>query len=497
MKIDMDNLVAFCKHRGFIFQAAEIYGGLNGFFDYGPLGTELKRNVKEEWWGAMVRRREDVVGIDTCVVLNPKVWEASGHAAGFSDPMVDCRVSKMRYRADHLWYSPVRVDGKIVGYISVLEGEEKDAEAQRMAEVLVSKLNVGGTLEQIALRPYSDADADEYERIPSPATGRPGSLTPPRDFNMMFSTKVGAVADESTTTYLRPETAQGIFVQFKNVLDSSRLKLPFGIAQIGRAFRNEITPRNFIFRSREFEQMEMEYFLPPNESLWPRIYEEWIDVRLEWYRSIGIKEELLARKVHEKKDLAHYAKACTDIVFHYPFGWQELEGIAVRGDFDLRRHSEMSGKKLEYFDEVKKQHCLPYVVEPSVGVDRIVLALLVSAYDEDQVNGERRVVMRFHPRVAPVKAAVFPIVKNKPEIVRKARQLFDILRSRHNVVYDETGAIGRRYRRVDEIGVPLVFTVDYESLENSTCTLRDRDTTIQSRLHTEEVLSAVDNRLAL
>ncbi|MDR1665908.1 MAG: glycine--tRNA ligase, partial [Puniceicoccales bacterium] len=334
--VSMDRLVSFCKQKGFIFPSSEIYGGLNGFFDYGPLGTELKRNIREAWWKAMVLGREDVVGLDTCVILNPKVWKASGHVDGFFDPMVDCKVSKMRYRADHLYFAPVCVEGECLGYVSVLEGENKEEEAEKKALDLQKRKKIPGSPDPLILKPYTEATEDLYSQIPSPATGEPGSLTPPREFNMMFSTQVGAMATEAATSYLRPETAQGIFVQFKNVLDSGRFKMPFGIAQIGKAFRNEITPRNFIFRSREFEQMEIEYFLPPEEDLWPEVYREWLNVRLEWHRSMGLKDELLGCKEHQKKDLAHYAKACTDIIFHYPFGWQELEGIAVRGDFDLR-----------------------------------------------------------------------------------------------------------------------------------------------------------------
>ncbi len=495
MMVDMDQLVSFCKRKGFILPSSEIYGGLNGFFDYGPLGTEVKRNIKEAWWKAMVQRREDMVGIDTCLILHPKVWQASGHVDGFSDPMVDCKVSKMRYRADTLFFSPVSVEGKSIGYISVLESENKESEAQKKAQELQKQLKISGKLDSIVLKPYTEASPEEHEKIPSPATDKPGSLTAPREFNLMFSTQVGAVAHEALTAYLRPETAQGIFIQFKNILDSNRVKLPFGIAQMGRAFRNEITPRNFIFRSREFEQMEIEYFFQPDEKLWPSLYQEWIETRLAWHRSIGIKESLLGRKEHAKKDLAHYAKACTDITFRYPFGEQELEGIAVRGDFDLRRHQEMSGKNMEYFDEQEKRHYLPYVIEPSVGVDRTFLALLVSAYDEDEINGEKRTVLHFKPSMAPIKVAVFPLVKNKPEIVQKARSLFEKLNRRYYSAYDETGAIGRRYRRMDEIGTPFGITVDYDSLENNTYTLRDRDTTKQTRMSEAEIIAFLNEQL--
>ena len=318
----------------------------------------------------------------------------------------------------------------------------------------------------------------------------------PRDFNLMFQTQVGAVASESSVAYLRPETAQGIFIHFKNVVDSTRVKVPFGIAQIGKAFRNEITPRNFIFRSREFEQMEMEYFIPADEAVWQELHKQWIETRYDWHCSIGIKKEWLSLDVHKKEDLAHYAKACTDIMFKYPFGVQELEGIAVRGNFDLTQHQKFSGKPLEYFDEERKQKYLPYVIEPSVGVDRTLLALLVSAYDEDEINGERRVVLHFKPQIAPVKIAVFPLVKNKPELVEKARALFKRLQKRWYTAYDEAGAIGRRYRRMDEIGTPWCVTVDFDSLDNHTYTLRDRDTTQQTRLSEDELIKFFEQHLA-
>ena len=348
----MKDLVAFCKRKGFIFLSSDIYGGLNGFFDYGPLGVELKRNIKAAWWNSMVHEREDVVGLDSSIILHPNVWKASGHVDGFSDPMVDCKVTKMRYRADQVFYSPVSINGEVVGYICVTDGEERDAEVEKKVKALLKSVQRAGEhIDALQLKPLTEAKPEEYALIPSPATDKPGDLTPPRDFNLMFQTQVGAVASESSVAYLRPETAQGIFIHFKNVVDSTRVKVPFGIAQIGKAFRNEITPRNFIFRSREFEQMEMEYFCPADEESWPELHKKWIETRYNWHCSIGIKKEWLSFDVHKKEDLAHYAKACTDIMFKYPFDVQELEGIAVRGNFDLTQHQKFSGKPLEYFDE--------------------------------------------------------------------------------------------------------------------------------------------------
>ena len=493
----MKDLVAFCKRKGFIFLSSDIYGGLNGFFDYGPLGVELKRNIKAAWWNSMVHEREDVVGLDSSIILHPNVWKASGHVDGFSDPMVDCKVTKMRYRADQVFYSPISINGEVVGYICVADGENRDAEIEKKIKALLKSVQRSGEhIDTLQLKPLTEAKPEEYASIPSPATDKPGDLTPPRDFNLMFQTQVGAVASESSVAYLRPETAQGIFIHFKNVVDSTRVKVPFGIAQIGKAFRNEITPRNFIFRSREFEQMEMEYFIPADEEAWMELHKKWIKTRYNWHCAIGIKKEWLSFDVHKKEDLAHYAKACTDIMFKYPFGVQELEGIAVRGNFDLTQHQKFSGKPLEYFDEERKQKYLPYVIEPSVGVDRTLLALLVSAYDEDEINGEKRVVLHFKPQIAPVKIAVFPLVKNKPEIVEKTRTLFKRLQKRWYTVYDEAGAIGRRYRRMDEIGTPWCVTVDFDSLDNNTYTLRDRDTTQQTRLSEDELIKFFEQHLA-
>ncbi|MDR1437507.1 MAG: glycine--tRNA ligase [Puniceicoccales bacterium] len=484
--IAMENILSLCKRRGFIYPSSEIYGGIGGFYDYGPMGCELKRNIRDAWWQDVVHRRRDVVGMDGTIIMHPSVWKASGHVDGFSDPMVDCRESKMRYRADQLFFSPVVIGGKIIGYVSKLEDEGNGKRPDEMAEKIKNKHGLSGKIEPMKWQCYADA-AEEIQRlIPSPATGNAGTLTPPRAFNLMFETHVGAVRDDASVAYLRPETAQGIFVNFKNILDTSRKKIPFGIAQIGRSFRNEITPRNFIFRSREFEQMELEYFISPHAD-WQKLHSEWVEERLQWHRSIGIRGELLGLAVHSAQKLAHYSRACTDITFRYPFGEQELEGIAARGDYDLSQHQSASGKSLEYFDEESGERCLAHVIEPSVGVDRIFLAVLCSAYEEDEVDGERRMVLHLHPRIAPIKAAILPLVKNKPEIVSLAEDIYRQLQRHWNVAYDASGAIGRRYRRMDEVGTPFAVTVDFESIENETVTVRERSSMEQIRLHRREL----------
>jgi len=498
--IDMSTIEGLCKRRGFIYRSSEIYGGFNGFFDYGPLGVELKNNIKAAWWKDFVHCREDMVGLDASIIMHPDVWRASGHVAGFSDPMVDCKESKLRYRADQLFFARVAVEGEVIGYVSLLEDPAMQAQAEEKANDLKRKLGKQGKLDAVQLFDYMQAKPEEYALIPSPATGKAGSLTPPRDFNLMFQTYVGAMRDETAVAYLRPETAQGIFADFKNVVDTSRVKPPFGIAQIGKAFRNEITPRNFIFRSREFEQMEIEYFISPYDD-WKALHRQWIDSCKAWFVSIGIPADQLAEDVHPDAKLAHYAKACTDITFKFPHGLQELQGIAVRGNFDLTQHQNASGKNLEYFDEARKEKYLPHVIEPSLGVDRTFLAVMTAAYCEDEIPNEKgepekRVVLKFHPRVAPYKAAVFPLVKNKPELVEKAQALFKKLQRRWNVFYDATGAIGRRYRRQDEIGTPFGITVDFDTIEkDGTVTLRDRDTTKQIRLSESELLQYLSEKI--
>ena len=461
-KATLEALISLCKRRGFIFQSSELYDGLNGFWDYGPLGCELKRRVREAWWKAMVQRREDVVGLDSAIIMHPRVWEASGHTTSFADPMVDCRACRKRFRADVL--------------------------CEEQGQQLVQ------TAQGYALP----------EGIKCPACGA-RDLTPPRAFNLMFKTFVGPLEEESAVAYLRPETAQGIFVQFQNVLAVSRQKIPFGIAQIGKAFRNEINPRHFTFRSREFEQMELEYFIKPgSDTQW---YEYWVAERLKWYEAIGLPATSLQASAYPPDKLAHYAKACTDILYDFPFGWQELEGIAARGAFDLTQHQTHSGKSMEYFDPETREKFIPHVIEPSAGVDRVALALLCEAYREEWVpkadvagaprraepgqpvpeGYEPRTVMAFAPNMAPIQVAVFPLLKNKPELVAQARTVFSQLQRRWTCFWDQTGAIGRRYRRQDEIGTPFGVTIDFQTLQDQTVTLRHRDTMQQTRLAIAEL----------
>ncbi len=443
----MERIVSLCKRRGFIFQSSEIYGGLNGVWDYGPLGTELKRNLKDYWWRAMVRDRDDVVGLDGSILTHRAVLKASGHEDTFSDPMVDCKTCKARLRADQL--------------------PEKNGAPQCP--------NCGGK-----------------------------ELTEARPFNLMFRTNMGATEDENSIAYLRPETAQSIFVQFKNVLDTSRKKLPFGIAQIGKAFRNEINPRNFTFRSREFEQMELEYFCRPEQGM--ELLEYWKEERLRFYENIGIPRDHLNVLTVPDADRAFYSKGTYDIEYAFPFGMQELEGVAYRTDYDLTQHSKGSGKSLEYFDDETKEHFVPHVIEPSAGVDRTVLALICEAFAEETVTDEKgksetRTVLRFHPRMAPVKVGVFPLLKNNPQLVAKAREIQTLLRPHMSVFYDETGAIGRRYRRQDEVGTPFGITVDFETFgekEESlrdTVTLRERDSMKQERVQISDLLATLLPRL--
>jgi len=443
----MEKVVSLCKRRGFIFQSSEIYGGLNGCWDYGPLGVELKRNLKNYWWRVMVHERDDVVGMDGSILTNRAVWKASGHEDTFSDPMVDCRTCKARLRADQV------IEKKGVRRCP----------------------NCGGK-----------------------------DLTEARPFNLMFKTYVGATEDESSVTYLRPETAQAIFVQFKNVLEVSRKKLPFGIAQIGKAFRNEINPRNFTFRSREFEQMELEYFCRAEEGM--KLLDYWLEERLKFYESIGIlREKLHARNVPDE-ERAFYSKGTYDIEYDFPFGRQELEGVAYRTDYDLQQHIQASGKSLDYFDEETKQRFVPHVVEPSAGVDRTVLALICEAYSEDEAPDEKgkmetRIVLRFHPRMAPIKCAIFPLLKNKEPLVAKAKEIVDLLRPHMNIFYDESGAIGRRYRRQDEVGTPFGVTVDFETLGEKdptlrdTVTLRERDSMTQERVAINDLAAILTSRI--
>lgn len=497
----MEAVVSLAKRRGFVFQSSEIYGGLNGFFDYGPLGVELKKNIRDCWWNDMVRRREDVVGLESSIIMHPKVWEASGHVAGFSDPLVDCKVSKQRYRADQLFFAAVVVDGKTIGYVSALESEKTVEDLQAAAEALKRKKAVQGALAPVAAKDMTEAQPDEIALIPSPATGEPGSLTPPRAFNMMFETYVGPMRDSSAVAYLRPETAQGMFVDFKNVVDTGRVKLPFGIAQIGKSFRNEITPRNFIFRSREFEQMEMEYFIHEDAD-WAKCHQEWIEWCRQWLITVGLPESHLSLYAHPKEKLAFYSKGTVDIMFKYPFGVQELWGIAARGNYDLNQHAQASGKPQELFDEATKKKFVPHVIEPAVGVDRIFLAILCAGYAEEDVtdekgNTEKRTVLRLSPRVAPVKVAVLPLIKNKEQLVGRARELYAKLKRRYAVFYDDSGNIGKRYRRQDEIGTPWCVTIDFDTIEKpgDTFTLRERDSMAQRRITEAELFALLEEQV--
>ena len=496
----MEAIVSLAKRRGFVFPSSEIYGGLNGFFDYGPLGAELKKNIRDCWWNDMVRRRDDVVGLESSIIMHPKVWEASGHVAGFTDPLVDCKVSKQRYRADQLFFSPVVVDGKVAGYVSALESENTAGELQAAAETFKRKKAIQGALAPVVAKDMTEAKPEEIVLIPSPATGEPGSLTPPRAFNMMFETYVGALRDASAVAYLRPETAQGMFVDFKNVVDTGRVKLPFGIAQIGKSFRNEITPRNFIFRSREFEQMEMEYFISEDAD-WAKAHEDWISWCETWLKSIGLPATHLSRYAHPKEKLAFYSKGTVDIMFQYPFGVQELWGIAARGNYDLTQHANASGKPMDYFDEASKKKFVPHVIEPAVGVDRIFLAVLCAGYAEEEVKDEKgavekRTVLRLSPRIAPVKVAVLPLLKNKEQLVAVAQKLYAKLKRKYAVFYDESGAVGRRYRRQDEIGTPWCVTIDFDTIEkDGTFTLRERDSMQQKRITEAELFALLDEQV--
>jgi glycyl-tRNA synthetase len=429
--VTMEKITSLCKRRGFVFQSSEIYGGLSSCWDYGPLGIELKRNITEAWWRDMITSREDMVGLDSSILMHPRVWEASGHVAGFTDPLVDCKSCKQRFRADQL------------------QGDR------------------------------------------CPACG--GELTEARNFNLMFKTFMGPVEDTASVVYLRPETAQGIFVNFQNVLNASRQKIPFGIGQIGKSFRNEITPGNFLFRTREFEQMEIEFFVKPGDDAhW---HDYWKQERFNWYLKYGITAARLRLREHGSDELAHYAKGCADVEYEFPFGWSELEGIANRSDFDLKQHAEYSGKDLSYFNEETRERFVPYVIEPSAGVGRPLLAFLVDAYDEDVAEGEERIVLRLDPRLAPIKAAVFPLLR-KAGHPEKAQAIRDLLKQQFAVAYDQAGSIGRRYRRQDEVGTPFGITVDHETMQNDTVTLRERDSMQQIRMPIDRLVDELRARIA-
>jgi len=498
MELEMDKLVSLCKRRGFIFPSSEVYGGINGFWDYGPLGVELKRNIKDAWWRDNVQMRDDMVGLDCSIIMNPRVWEASGHVGGFSDPMVDCRATKERYRADQMYifayvFPATNAKGEPTeAWLASLGGspEEAAGPAEKRAAKLAKKF--GKPADEPVITPYLEIADDDRIKVIGPSTDEAGTLTEPRSFNLMFKTFVGALESDSNVAYLRPETAQGIFANFKNVVDTARVKLPFGIAQVGKSFRNEINPRNFTFRSREFEQMEIEFFCRPEEAKdW---YKYWRDARFAWYTGLGLKSEKLRLRDHDAEELAFYSTATADIEYAFPFGVSELEGIAHRGDYDLTQHMKFSGKDLSYFDEEKKERFTPHVIEPSAGADRATLAFLCEAYAEDEVAGETRTVLKFHPRIAPVKAAVFPLVK-RDGMPEKAEALYRELKRSHNVSYDEKGAIGRRYRRQDEAGTPFCITIDSQTATDDTVTFRDRDSCRQWRVPAAGAAQAIRDLL--
>jgi len=583
----MEKLVSLCKRRGFIYQSSEIYGGIGGFWDYGPLGSELKRNLRDAWWRAMTREREDVVGLDATIIMHPKIWEASGHTATFADMMRECSLTNKRVRADHvepqsgtiMQFTGAQAPNgwKLDRTLQVLMKKSEHIESFRKRVRQLISQNAGtaaGAVEEIILQGEEKKDTVENSVDFHPDSG--GRLTEARPFNLMLKTYVGPTATEDDVAYLRPETAQAIFAQFKNVLDSSRVKVPFGICQIGKAFRNEVTPKNFTFRSREFEQMELEFFIKPDEAVeiihgavagwtegadlsepqpnwgWEMWHRYWVDQRTKFYASIGLGADVLDYFWQGPEDLAHYARACVDILFKFPFGTEELEGIAARGQFDLGQHQKFSGKPQEFFDdelkaavgkltdeqkeamiqkriaeerskvkgepmteaEVRtwfdrlfKGNYVPHVIEPSAGLDRLALAVLALAFDESEKvddKGKKEIitVMRFHPRVAPIKVGVFPLVKNKPEIVGKAREVYALLKKHMNCFYDETASIGRRYARQDEAGTPFGVTIDFDTLGEKgpemldTVTVRERDSGEQQRIKISELLGWLHERIA-
>ncbi|MFN2465265.1 MAG: glycine--tRNA ligase [Candidatus Dormibacteria bacterium] len=447
----VETLVSLAKRRGFIYQNSELYGGVNAIYDYGPLGVALRRNIKDLWWRHMVELRHDVVGLETGIIMHPRVWEASGHVQTFTDPLVDCRSCKQRFREDHL--------------PTPLQAREHPESLRVELKPEAAKALKGGRL------------ADDRPFCPNCGVQ---DFSESRQFNLMFKTTMGPVAEAGAEVYMRPETAQGMFVQFLNVLNSTRKKIPFGIAQQGKSFRNEISPGNFIFRLREFEQQEMEFFVKPGtDDEW---FQYWRTERMRWWTDVlGVRASKLRFKDHEKHKLSHYSKATTDVEYEYPFGWDELEGIANRTDFDLTQHSTHSGKDLSYFEDETKERYMPYVIEPAMGVDRCMFTLMLDAYDEDEVKGEKRVVLRFHPNVAPIQVAVLPLSKNQ-DLLPLSRRIEDQLRQHFRIEYDETQAIGRRYRRQDEIGTPFAVTVDFDSLQDDAVTIRQRDSMAQERV---------------
>jgi glycyl-tRNA synthetase len=476
----VDNIVSLAKRRGFVFQSSEIYGGLNGCWDYGPLGVELLKNVKEEWWKFMTYR-DNIEGIDASILMHPKVWEASGHVENFTDPMIDCRQCKARFRVDVL--SETINEKKKRKAVEALQANVAGNPVLNQAFHTISTNGNGEDLFDKLIE-SSELSSHLLSEINCPQCGNKNSFTAARNFNLMFKTFIGPVEDSGAVVFLRPETAQGIFVNFLNVQQSSRQKIPFGIAQIGKAFRNEINTKNFLFRTREFEQMEMQFFVnPKSDKEW---YDYWKEARLNWFVSLGMKKDKLRYHDHPADKLAHYAKEATDIEYEFPFGWGEIEGIHNRTDFDLSRHEQFSGKSLKYFDEEIKEKFLPYIIETSAGASRSFMAFLIDAYDEEEVKGETRALLRFHPRLAPIKAAIFPLV-NKDGMPETARKIETDLRKDFKVFYDDKGAVGRRYRRQDEAGTPFCITVDTQTLSDGTVTIRERDNMQQVRVSTDKI----------
>jgi glycyl-tRNA synthetase len=487
----MDKILSLSKRRGFVFQSSEIYGGLGSTWDYGPLGVELKRHVKEAWWRSVVLERDDMVGLDAAILMHPKVWEASGHVASFTDPLVECKSCHLRFRADHVWVITDITEGRPGPILeSRLASSEREAWLAATIQFAKDTAGLGGRvppMEAHALTAFAAKD-----QVLCPNCEERGELTDPRMFNLMFKTFMGPVEDTAQVVYLRPETAQGIFVNFANVLTSTRRKLPFGIAQIGKAFRNEITPGNFTFRTREFEQMEVEYFVKSGaDEEW---LQRWVDSRFEWYVAHGIRRENLRLRRHAPDELAHYAKDCYDIEYRFPWGWAELEGIANRTDFDLRAHAKASGQDLTYFDEETGERSYPYVIEPSGGVDRATLAFWLDSYDEEKDGEEVRVVLRLHRKLAPVTVALLPLSRNA-KLAPTARKVYAQLRRHFTTQYDDAQSIGRRYRRQDEIGTPYCVTVDFDTLEDRQVTIRERDSMYQVRLPIDGLAAVLQDKL--
>ena len=470
---ELEKLVSLAKRRGIIFPSSEIYGGLSSVWDYGPIGVEIKRNVKNLWWKSFVSERDDIFGIDASILMHPNVWKASGHLESFSDPLVECSNTGKRYREDHIFI--LEIEAKKENKIIAVEASDK-LEAEKLVKDKI-----------ISIIPLAES---ENKDNPSPDGG---ILSEPKNFNLMFKTFIGPVEDSSSTIYLRPETAQAMFVNFLNVLNSSRKKIPFGIAQQGKSFRNEITPGNFTFRTREFEQMEMEFFCSPDDD--EKWHDYWIQFSLDWFKKYGIREENLMIRKHESEELPHYSKASSDIDYLFPWSWGELETISNRTDYDLKAHSELSGKDLSYFDQENNKRFTPYVIEPAMGADRSVLAFLCDAYCEEKTDKETRTLLKLHPEIAPIKIAVLPLSRNE-KLSEYSRNIFDRLNSLYTTQYDDTQSIGRRYRRQDEVGTPLCVTIDFESVEeDDSVTIRNRDTMEQIRVSSDKLLEAINDQI--